>query len=433
MEGSIRSHGLAGHSSSPLSVGGLQMPASLLRPPPLFLRAAACKPSMERGYPRTPKCARCRNHGVVSALKGHKRFCRWRDCVCAKCTLIAERQRVMAAQVALRRQQAQEESEARELQFMYTGSGAGETGLTMASGVQRSGNTVPRISSYDVFGTEDQKDDDKLTKYNLNNGFMGRTFYAPHTAPLSSPLGKNDTSPNQEKKQAVFDKESGSQTAAFDQLSDHTESPRSLSSSDLESGSESERPKDYPSLEITEPGCASKDRDPTEVMTKIFPHHKRDTLESVVKTCKGDIVKAIELVLSSKENKCNSDSVGLSLSVHSNEPRPTFGLPGVALGALGTKSAFSPLQTTPTAAGGESMYGLSPRFGMNPLRLAYSTAGGVIPNFMSPYVTSGLMPVFPFRPPLDYSFPGMMRDLSYLQSKDSLCNTGIYSRINHEK
>ncbi|CAG9807665.1 unnamed protein product [Chironomus riparius] len=52
---------------------------------------------------REQVCARCRNHGMASALKGHKKFCSFLNCDCVKCRETKIRQKFIAREIAFHR------------------------------------------------------------------------------------------------------------------------------------------------------------------------------------------------------------------------------------------------------------------------------------------------------------------------------------------
>ncbi|XP_053733824.1 doublesex- and mab-3-related transcription factor A2 [Synchiropus splendidus] len=413
-------------ASIPVSMAG-----NLLRGPPLLLRAAD-------KYPRTPKCARCRNHGVVSALKGHKRYCRWKDCMCAKCTLIAERQRVMAAQVALRRQQAQEENEARELQLLY---GTAE-GLALAA----ANGIIPPRPNYDVFSpvSSENNSDSSIQKYDLfpkNQLSTSPTPPQAKAAPsegdsvpgISSPDGRHGGSGSEN-----GDSESFIHSPVPKPLKDGEETPGSVSSLGTDSGSETDKEEPEPSPS----SAASKNMNAIDILTRVFPSHKRSVLELVLQGCGKDVVQAIEQILNNNSGAQSSNKAGPDepwtaerMLQNAQQPPPspasTSGparplIPGSM--TLSNRSAFSPLQpNAPHFSGDPSTYSLGTHLGLNPLRLAYSAHSRGL-AFMAPYSTTGLMPTLGFRPPMDYAFSDLIRDRTMLH-KEQGYSGGLYGPL----
>lgn len=219
-----------------------------------------------------------------------------------------------------------------------------------------------------------------------------------------------------------------------------TDSSASLSSSDMESGNESECPRDFVVSNITiplppPPAATSRRRDPLDILTKVFPNHKQSRLGRILQFCRGDVVQAIEQILNVHEHKQELQELTIPGLPECNafHQSSDFSLIGVDVKARVNKSAFSPLQTSPAPFGSEvNIYGLSPRLGMRPLRVAYTPPGRTLPGFMSPYFRSGLFPALPFHPAMDCAFSGMIKEPHCFSNKDLVVNSMIYARHSEE-
>uniref|UniRef100_A0A8B9TUC1 DMRT like family A2 n=2 Tax=Anas platyrhynchos TaxID=8839 RepID=A0A8B9TUC1_ANAPL len=360
--------------------------------------------------------------------------------MCAKCTLIAERQRVMAAQVALRRQQAQEENEARELQLLY---GTAE-GLALAA----ANGIIPPRPAYEVFGSVCAgaggeggagASDAKVQKFEL----FPKTLLPSRAVTPQQAAGK-PLSPDGEAAPGTSSPEarhgSGSENGDGESFlsspvskgpKEGEESPGSISPLGSDSGSEADKDEQDPS-----PSAGGRQRTPIDILTRVFPAHKRSVLELVLQGCGGDVVQAIEQILNNRgPDKGPEEGWAREGALQGLPPAPAAaahhhrpliaGAMAPAIGTLGSRSAFSPLQPNATHFGAEaSAYPLGTHLGLNPLRLAYSAHSRGL-AFMTPYSTAGLMPTLGFRPPVDYAFSDLMRDRSAVH-KEQVYSGGLY-------
>lgn len=249
---------------------------------------------------------------------------------------------------------------------------------------------------------------------------------------MSSPDGRHGGSGSEN-----GDSESFINSPVSKPLKDGGETPGSVSSIGSDSGSETDKDEQEPSPS----SAASRHMNAIDILTRVFPSHKRSVLELVLQGCGKDVVQAIEQILNNSgaqgSNKAGPDETWAAermLQGAQQPPPPPAAstaptrpmLPGAM--TLSNRSAFSPLQPNAPHFGADpSTYPLGTHLGLNPLRLAYSAHGRGL-AFMAPYSTTGLMPTLGFRPPMDYAFSDLIRDRTMLHKEQGYTG-GLYGPL----
>lgn len=249
---------------------------------------------------------------------------------------------------------------------------------------------------------------------------------------ISSPDGRHGGSGSEN-----GDSESFISSPVSKPVKDGGETPGSISSLGSDSGSETDKDEQEPSPS----SAASRHMNAIDILTRVFPSHKRSVLELVLQGCGKDVVQAIEQILNNSGAQTASKAgpeetwTPERMLQNAQQPPPSSAstttptrpmLPGAM--TLSNRSAFSPLQPNAPHFGADpSTYPLGTHLGLNPLRLAYSAHSRGL-AFMTPYSTTGLMPTLGFRPPMDYAFSDLIRDRTMLHKEQGYAG-GLYGPL----